>query len=92
VSSHRQPAPVLADGSWTPGPRRAVLADGVVHVWRAELALVHEGVEDLLCATERERAARVLHQRDRQLWMPARGVLRALLARYVHSGPAELRS
>jgi hypothetical protein len=57
--------------------------DGIVHIWRADLARTGDGLEDLLCADELARAARILPPRRRILWTRSRGVLRALLARYV---------
>lgn len=64
---------------------------GVVHIWMADLASVADGLEDLLCADERARAARLLRERDRRLWVRSRGVLRALLARYLCLDPHTLR-
>ncbi len=65
---------------------------GVVDVWRADLdAMANEGLSDLLCAQERERAARILGERNRALWVRSRGILRALLGRYVDRDPRELR-
>jgi phosphopantetheinyl transferase len=60
-------------------------------VWRADLAAVGDELEDLLCAEERERAARIVPERNRVLWARSRGVLRALLARYLDRDPRELR-
>jgi phosphopantetheinyl transferase len=64
---------------------------GSVHVWRADLAAVEDGLEDLLCADERSRAARILPARKRVLWVRSRGLLRALLGRYLDRDPRELR-
>jgi 4'-phosphopantetheinyl transferase len=62
-----------------------------VHIWRADLAAVGEGLEDLLCAAELARAAQIVPQRRRAEWTRSRGVLRALLARYLDADPRELR-
>ena len=62
-----------------------------VHIWRADLAAVGEGLEDLLCAAELARAAQIVPQRRRAEWTRSRGVLRALLARYLSADPRELR-
>jgi 4'-phosphopantetheinyl transferase len=64
---------------------------GVLDVWRADLTAIEDGLEDLLCADERARAARILHERNRTLWTRSRGVLRALLGRYLERDPRELR-
>jgi phosphopantetheinyl transferase len=65
--------------------------EGSVHVWRADLATVGDGLEDLLCADELARAACILPRRRRILWTRSRGVLRALLACYVDRDPRALR-
>src|ERR1035441_3787519 len=57
--------------------------EGRVDVWRADLAAVGDELEDLLCAEELARAARIVRERERVLWARARGVLRALLGRYL---------
>jgi phosphopantetheinyl transferase len=65
-------------------------AEGIVHVWRADLARVEDGLEDLLCADELARAACILSRRRRILWTRSRGMLRALLARYTDRDPRAL--
>jgi 4'-phosphopantetheinyl transferase len=62
----------------------------VVDVWRADLTAIGDQPEQLLCKEELARAAQIVHQRDRVLWARSRGVLRALLARYLGSDPREL--
>jgi phosphopantetheinyl transferase len=64
---------------------------GSVHVWRADLTAVEDRLEDLLCADERSRAARILPARKRVLWVRSRGLLRALLGRYLERDPRALR-
>jgi phosphopantetheinyl transferase len=63
----------------------------VVDVWRADLDGAPEWLEDLLCANERARAARIVHERNRVRWARSRGMLRLLLARYLDADPRELR-
>jgi 4'-phosphopantetheinyl transferase len=63
----------------------------VVDVWRADLAAASDELGELLCAEERERAARIVRERDRVLWARSRGVLRALLGRYLDRDPRALR-
>jgi 4'-phosphopantetheinyl transferase len=70
---------------WLAGPSRPALADDAVHVWRAELEATGEEFTGLLSAEERARGERFLHERDRKLWMRSRGVLRALIGRYLHT-------
>lgn len=76
---------------WKPAPATVRASAGVVDVWRADLTAVGEELEVLLCAEERERAARLRSERDRVLWARSRGVLRALLGRYLNHDPRELR-
>ncbi len=75
---------------WTPGPPAARAGAGTIDVWRADLTAVEEELEELLCAEERERAARIVGERDRVLWARSRGVLRALLGRYLDRDPRTL--
>jgi 4'-phosphopantetheinyl transferase len=60
-------------------------------VWRVELETVTDDLAGLLCAEERARAERFLSDRDRRRWTRSRGVLRALLGRYLHEDPRTLR-
>lgn len=76
---------------WAPGPRRPRLADGAVHVWRADLGAVSPQLGELLCEEERERAERIMNERDGELWRRSRGLLRALLGRYLQLEPSSLR-
>jgi hypothetical protein len=65
--------------------------DGVVHIWRADLAAIGDRPTQLLCEEELARAAQILGERKRVLWSRSRGVLRALLGRYLDHDPRELR-
>ncbi|HEY1450737.1 MAG TPA: 4'-phosphopantetheinyl transferase superfamily protein, partial [Solirubrobacteraceae bacterium] len=76
---------------WGEGPRRPTLAAGAVHVWRAELSSVEDDVTDLLDAGERERATCIVDWQKRRHWGRSRGVLRALLGRYLDADPRALR-
>jgi 4'-phosphopantetheinyl transferase len=80
-----------ADGAWQPGPAGPILLDRAVHVWRAALATVEPGVSELLSDDERSRAERLVSEQGRQLWVSSRGVLRALLGRYLGTDPSALR-
>jgi 4'-phosphopantetheinyl transferase len=85
------PIPESTDRRWTPGPLHPRLAAGAVHVWRAELTVTTDDLIGLLSNGERERAEGILQARNRRLWMRTRGVLRALLGRYLQLDPCELR-
>jgi phosphopantetheinyl transferase len=63
----------------------------VVDLWRADLDGAPDWLETLLCANERARAARIVHERDRVRWARSRGMLRLLLARYLDADPRKLR-
>ena len=74
-----------------PNPATPRATAGVVDVWRADLAAIEDDLEGLLRADELARAARIVHPRKRVLWARSRGVLRALLGRYLDRDPLDLR-
>jgi phosphopantetheinyl transferase len=63
----------------------------MVDVWRVDLDAAPKWLETLLCASERARAVRIVHERNRVRWARSRGMLRLLLARYLDTDPRELR-
>lgn len=65
-------------------------AQSAVEVWRVDLRAVGEDPLRLLCAAERERAARIANPARRALWMRGRGMLRKLLGGYLERSPGEL--
>ena len=71
--------------------RSVRVTEGSVHVWRADLTTVEDDLEDLLCTEELARAAQIVHPRKRVLWARSRGMLRALLGRYLDRDPLDLR-
>jgi len=77
--------------AWGGGPSEPRLKPGEIHVWRVDLAAVDDRLAGLLCKEERTRAERMLDERARALWICSRGVLRALLGRYVQRDPGTLR-
>lgn len=83
-----------AADSWSPGPKRPELTAEEVHVWRAWLDAGESEVarlRALLSDEERARADRFYFAKDRRHFTVARGLLRALAARYT-GRPAELIS
>jgi 4'-phosphopantetheinyl transferase len=64
--------------------------EGSVHVWRADLEAIGDRPEQLLCPDELARAARIVPARKRVLWARSRGMLRALLGRYLDRDPLDL--
>lgn len=80
--------------AWPEGPSRVPLPDHDVHVWRAALTAPPTAVdvfEATLTEDERARADRYQARRDREHFVVARGVLRAILGRYLAIGPADVR-
>jgi 4'-phosphopantetheinyl transferase len=76
---------------WSPGPAKPRASTGRVDVWRADLAAAPDALAELLCAEERARARRIVPGPARTLWPRSRGILRALLARYLDDDPRSLR-
>jgi 4'-phosphopantetheinyl transferase len=77
--------------SFSPGPSHAHVSAGAIDVWRADLTAIEDNLENLLGADERARAERIVPARKRVLWARSRGVLRALLGRYLERDPRTLR-
>jgi 4'-phosphopantetheinyl transferase len=75
---------------WHPGPRNPDLVPGALHVWGADLRAVADDVLAWLSPDERERCERFAHEPSGRLWGRARGVLRALLARYLGVEPVTI--
>jgi 4'-phosphopantetheinyl transferase len=81
------------DSNWFAAPKRLSLSGGAVHVWRAsldespsQLALLRNTLDD----DERSRADHFYFNRDRERFVVGRGVLRALLGRYLDRSPESL--
>lgn len=78
--------------SWPLGPSIR-LARNAIHVWCASLNDLH-GVlsrfDLVLSADERRRAGRFHFAGDRDRFIARRGILRELLARYLHQDPATI--
>jgi 4'-phosphopantetheinyl transferase len=84
-----RPAPFL----WSPPPQPLGLGSDEVHVWRARLDVIAAQVEALaqtLATDERARAQRFHAARDRTHYIVARGLLRAILGRYLDEQPERL--
>ena len=79
---------------WSLPPSGWALAASDVHVWIASLDQPTTYVEQLvemLSADERTRAARFHVERDYHDFVVARGLLRAILARYLNMAPGDIR-
>jgi 4'-phosphopantetheinyl transferase len=80
--------------SWRLPPESLALNDDEVHVWRAHLNVSPATVRNLLdtlAPDERARAGRFRFEKDRSDYIVARGVLRAILSRYLRVAPAGIR-
>jgi 4'-phosphopantetheinyl transferase len=80
--------------AWPAPPSELTLAPDAVHVWRLPLAQPDHCLERLrqtLTPDERGRAERFYFERHRQRFLAGRGLLRAILARYLHQPPETLR-
>ncbi len=71
-----------------------ILEENEIHLWHATLDLQPPGIQDLqrtLTMDEYRRAGRFRLHRDRNRFIVARGLLRVILACYLHENPAHLR-
>ncbi|MCH7915505.1 MAG: 4'-phosphopantetheinyl transferase superfamily protein [Deltaproteobacteria bacterium] len=79
---------------WRPGPPRPSLAEDQVHLWLARLDLELPRAGSLwgtLSKDERTMAGRFYFRKDRERFIATRGLLRAILGRYLGQEPASLR-
>ena len=81
------------DSVWFEPPERLILDNNAVHVWRvsldqspSQIALFRKDLND----DERSRADRFYFSRDRERFIVARGILRAILGRYSNRAPESL--
>jgi phosphopantetheinyl transferase len=87
----RPPVDTATSTPWSTPPPCPRPIPGVVDVWRADLdAAGSNRLTDLLCAQERERAARIVRDPARTRWACSRGLLRTILGRYLECDPKEL--
>jgi 4'-phosphopantetheinyl transferase len=79
---------------WESPPALLELDAGAVHVWRVDLdAPAHDrdALRSTLTPDELARAARFVFVRDRERFVVGRGLLRAILVRYMGDSPSALR-
>jgi 4'-phosphopantetheinyl transferase len=80
--------------TWAIPPARLVLTGEAVHVWRASLNLSELQLQNLwptLTEDEQARAKRFHFLKDQNHYIAGRGMLRAILSRYLDLLPAQLR-
>jgi 4'-phosphopantetheinyl transferase len=78
---------------WRAPPETVVLGCDEVHVWRATLDQTSPQIQSFLhtlAADERARAERFYFEKDREQFIVARGVLRAILGGYLNRAPESL--
>ena len=78
---------------WRSPPESLVLGCDEVHVWRATLDQTPSQIQSFLqtlAADERTRAERFYFEKDREHFIVARGVLRAILGGYLNQAPESL--
>jgi 4'-phosphopantetheinyl transferase len=78
---------------WRAPPETVVLGCDEVHVWRATLDQTSSQIQSFLhtlAADERARAERFYFEKDREHFVVARGVLRAILGGYLSRTPESL--
>jgi len=79
---------------WLPPLADLALSSDEIHVWRASLDLSASCVQNLqqtLAADELSKAEQFYLQKDREHFIVARGLLRAILSRYLDMEPGQLR-
>jgi 4'-phosphopantetheinyl transferase len=82
------------EGRWLTPPRSPRPSADEVHVWRASLSRGEEEMLMLrrsLSEDELRRAQRFRFSRDRASFIAARGILREILGRYLHTPPERVR-
>lgn len=79
---------------WQPGSIADLPPEGTVHIWRANLnqpAAVAQQLAQYLSPDEQERVERFRLGQHQQRALISRGILRALLARYLNTAPVALK-
>lgn len=85
---------VISEASWCSPPEKLMLNENEVHVWRVvvDLQVAHVLLlEQTLAAHERVRATQFRFLKDRTRFIIVRGLLRAILGRYVAKEPSVLQ-
>ena len=79
---------------WVAAPKALSLTYDQIHVWRAHLGPMRadvQALERVLTPDEVDRAERYRFPEDRERYIITRNVLRAILGRYLHQAPADIR-
>src|ERR1035437_9410190 len=91
---HMKAAPITSPVPlWRSPPETLVLGCHEVHVWRATLDRTPSQIQSFLhnlSEDEQARAERFHFQRDREHFIVARGVLRAILGSYLNRAPEDV--
>jgi 4'-phosphopantetheinyl transferase len=93
-NGHMKIVPITSTApAWSSPPATMILGINEVHVWRAPLDGPPQQIDSFLhtlAADERTRADRFYFQRDREHFIAAHGVLRAILGLYLNRAPESL--
>ncbi|OCQ99688.1 4'-phosphopantetheinyl transferase [Oscillatoriales cyanobacterium USR001] len=84
----------MSNITWNTPPQKMILSSNNIHIWRANLHLPIEQIETFfqtLSADEKIRAEKFHFDRHRNFFIAARGILRAILSRYLEIKPHQLR-
>jgi 4'-phosphopantetheinyl transferase len=84
----------MSHPNWQTTPDLPQLVQGAVHVWRASVCQATQSLDQLaetLSSTERDQIAQLRFEHHRRRSIASRGILRAILARYLHCDPAALQ-
>lgn len=81
------------DCAWLSPTVQPTLKPGTVHLWRADLQASPEELhcwQQTLSVDEQQRMSRLVMEQGRQRFVAGRGILRAILGRYLGKAPASL--
>ena len=91
TNTHMKRVPITSTApQWSFPPETIILGSDEVHVWRVSLVEPPSQIESFLhtlAADEQTRAERFYFQRDRERFIIAHGVLRAVLGLYLNRAP-----
>ncbi len=79
---------------WSTAPTDITLSPGDVHIWRINLERSPSDLQILqatLSSDEKAKAERFYFQQHRQRYIAGRGILRAILSRYLHVEPQAIQ-
>lgn len=95
VQAAQAPGPTgVSTITWESSPAKFIIGDGEIHVWRAHLDGDAEYISHLagtLSNAELARAAKFKFEKDQRRYKMARGIVRAILGRYLSLDGRDVR-